>query len=104
MEIMMSAEEEIKKKVELEFKMRDFTQYINRTLRDDDRVENWSFAVNTIGEKTLEVTIDYRWDWRARDVYDLERYDLDLLIRECEHQLYKHIDEYNHRLKPWSMY
>lgn len=107
MEEIMTAEEAIKKKVELEFKMRDFTKYINRTLREDmgGTVEDWSFAVNTMGENTLEVTIDYPHNFHSRDVYDLERYDLDSLRRTFNHYLLKHQNEYyNSRIKPWSMY
>lgn len=106
MEEIMTAEEAIKKKVELEFKMRDFTKYINRTLREDmgGTVEDWSFGVNTMGENTLEVTIDYPHNFHSRTVYDMGRYDLDLLIKEFEHLLYRDIDNYNHRVKPWSIY
>ena len=104
MEEIMTAEEAIKKKVELEFKMRDFTKYINKTLKESDLAENWCFAVNTMGENTLELTIDYRYGLHSRTVYDVGRYDLDLLIKEFEHLLYRDIDNYNRRIKHWSMY
>lgn len=105
MEEMMTAEDAIKKKVELEFKMRDFTKYINKTLKESDLAENWSFAVNTMGENTLEITIDYPYNFHSRDVYDLESYDLDSLRRTFNRYLLKHQNEYYYsRIKPWSMY
>lgn len=91
MEIMI--DKEIEKKVELEFRMDDFTKYINRKLREHEMVEDWSFVVGVVNENTLQLTIDYCHSFHSRDIYDMEMYDFDELKRMFDFYFNKRLEE-----------
>lgn len=72
-------ERTINRLVEMEFRMRELTKYINRTLRVYDRIESWSFSAGRIHEDCLELTIDYYPNKHTRDIFNMEAHDVDEL-------------------------
>lgn len=73
--------------------LNEFTRYINKKLRDDERIENWSFYIRYDFKHELIVRIDYIYDFHSKDVFHFLIGSQEDLFGMFDHVFNRHIEE-----------
>lgn len=80
-------------KFSYEDNLNEFTRYINKKLRNDDRIENWSFYIQYDDKHELIVRIDYIYDFHSRDVFHFLTVNQEDLFEMFDYEFNRHIEE-----------
>lgn len=81
-----------------QIKLENFIKHINRTLRDNKKVKDWTFAFITSESEFLSVRIDYIGNMHSRNVFDkiqIENGSLETLEEYFDYILKGHLIEVN---------
>jgi len=72
---------------------RDFTKYINASLRGHEKVDGWFCSLWDVKAGDVVVGIDFVDDFKVKDTYDLVSYDIEMLKMQFNRSMKIHLQE-----------
>ena len=87
-----------REEIDFQIKLENIIKHINRTLRDNKKVKDWTFGFMTNKTEFLSVRIDYIGNMHSRNVFDkiqIENSSLETLEEYFDYILKGHLIEVN---------